>query len=111
MFRNALTIAKRVKYSAPEPVQLVAMKTSRFGARRRLHSDPSASRKLQLSLVEVEVVRYNLIMVVVVAVPLVRWGFGLDAAGGDAAATFESVSCIVVCCAGGGPLNKQKLIF
>ena len=47
--------------------------------------------KQELNLVVVEVVRYNLIVVVVVAAPLVRWGVGLDAAGGDAAAAFESV--------------------
>ena len=33
----------------------------------------------------------QLIVVVVVAVSLVRWGFGLDAAGGDAVAAFVSV--------------------
>ena len=33
----------------------------------------------------------QLIVVVVVAVSLVRWGFGLDATGGDAVAAFVSV--------------------
>ena len=35
----------------------------------------------------------QLIVVVVVAVSLVRWGFVLDAAGGDAVAAFESDLC------------------
>ena len=44
--RNASMIAKRVKTSAPDPVQPVAIRTSQLGAKRRSHSDPRALRKL-----------------------------------------------------------------